>query len=107
MKYMDVQRGLNAHKKITGAKYYYSSGHPRSYVENVLGFPRVLIPKKEDGSRMTAREFCQVHPKGRYIISMPGHWSAVINGMIVDTWDCSEEGLYSYYVITPIAQCDL
>ncbi len=102
MDYMDVQRGLNAHKKITGAKDFNSPGNPRSYVEKVLGFPRVAIPKKDDGSRVSAHEFCEIHPKGRYIISMSGHWSAVINGTIVDTWDCSEEGLYSYYSVTPI-----
>ncbi|MBQ8742945.1 MAG: hypothetical protein IJZ03_06215 [Clostridia bacterium] len=102
MDYKDVQRGLNDHKKITGAKTFNSDDNPRSYVENVLGFPKVAIAKKEDGSRMTAREFCQSHPKGRYIISMSGHWSAVINGTVVDTWDCSDEGLYSFYAITPI-----
>ena len=102
MDYMDVQWGLNQHKKITGAKKFNSDGNPRSYVENVLGFPRVVIPKKNDGTRITANEFCKSHPRGRFIISMAGHWSAVINGTILDTWDCGNEELYSYYAVTPI-----
>ncbi len=100
--YMDVQRGLNAHKRVTGAKKFYSKGNPRSYVENVLGFKRVVLPKRGDGSRMTANEFCREHLKGRYIISMSGHWSAVINGTIIDTWDCGEEELHSFYEIAPV-----
>ena len=102
MEYMDVQRGLNQHKKTTGAKKFNSDGNPRSYVENVLGFPRVAIHKNADGTRITANEYCKSHSKGRFIISMAGHWSAVVNGTILDTWDCGKEELYSYYAVPPI-----
>ena len=102
MDYMDVQRGLNQHKKITGAKKFNSDGNPQSYVANVLGFPRVTIPKKTDGTRVMAKEFCKTHPKGRFIISMSRHWSAVINGTILDTWDCGNKELLSYYAVTPV-----
>ena len=102
MDYMDVQRGLNQHKKITGAKQFNSSGNPQSYVENVLGFPRIVISKKSDGTRITANEFCELFPKGRFIISMSGHWSAVINGTILDTWECGDQELYSYYAVKPL-----
>ena len=106
MEYKDVQRGLNQHKKITGAKKYNTDGNPGSYVENVLGFPRVAIPKKADGTRVTANDFCKAHPKGRFIISMSGHWSGVINGTILDTWDCGNKGLLSYYAVTHIERAD-
>lgn len=106
MDYMDVQRGLNAHKKITGAKKFNSHGNPRSYVENVLGFSRITISKKDDGTRITAEEFCLSHPKGRFIISMPGHWSAVINGTIIDTWCCGDREILSYYAVKPVKRED-
>ena len=102
MDYMDVQRGLNQHKKITGAKKFNADGNPQSYVENILGFSRVTISKKSDGTRVTANEFCKTHPKGKFIISMSGHWSAVINGTILDTWDCGNKELLSYYAVTPV-----
>ena len=102
MEYMEVQRGLNQHKKLTGAKKFNTDRNPQSYVENVLRFPRVSISKKADGTRITVNEFCKSHPKGRFILSILGHWSAVINGTILDTWDCGDEELYSYYEITPI-----
>lgn len=102
MDYMDVQRELNQHKKITGAKQFNSDGNPQSYVETVLGFQRVTIPDRGDETGMTADKFCKIYPKGRYIITMSGHWSAVINGTILDTWDCGNERLHSYYAVTPI-----
>ncbi len=104
--YREVQQGLNQHKRITGAKRFFTDGNPDSYVRNVLGFPRIPLPKRDDGSRMTAEEFCAAYPKGRYIISMSGHWSAVINGYILDTWDCRGEELYSYYAVTPLRKLD-
>lgn len=100
MDYRDVQRGLNQHKKITGAQKFNSCENPRSYVENVLGFLRVAVPASGDGTPMTVDAFCRAHPKGRFIISVLGHWSAVINGTILDTWDCSNEILLSYYCVS-------
>ena len=38
----------------------------------------------------------------RFIISMTGHWSAVINGTILDTWDCGNKELLSFYAVTPV-----
>ena len=106
MEYTDVARELNQYKKITGAKKFNTDGNPRSYVENVLGFPRVTVPRKADGTRVTANDFCAAHPKGRFIISTSGHWSAVINGTILDTWDCGNEELLSYYAVTPVKRAD-
>lgn len=100
--YMDVQRGLNAHKKITGAKKFNESKNPDSYVENVLGFAKVKLPKKNDGSRIKADEFCAAHPKGRFILTMSGHWTACVNGVILDTWDCGSREVYSFFCISPL-----
>jgi len=69
MEYMDVQRGLNQHKKITGAKKFNTDGNPRSYVENVLGFPRVAIPKNTDGTRVTVCHSLHNSGKDRCILS--------------------------------------
>ena len=98
--YRDVQHGLNAHKKITGAKRFNQNGNPRSFVEKVLGFPCVASPKRTDGKRESVADFAQSHPTGRYILSVSGHWTACIDGIIYDTWDCSNERVLSYYEIT-------
>ena len=98
--YKEVKKGLNEHKKITGAKAFNEKGNPRSYIENVLGFPRVIAPKNTDGTRDTVEEFAKAHPKGRYVVSVSGHWTACINGIVYDTWDCTKEEVLSYYEVT-------
>ncbi len=98
--YKEVKKGLNEHKKITGAKAFNEKGNPRSYMENVLGFPRVIAQKKADGTCDTVEEFAKAHPKGRYVVSVSGHWTVCIDGIIYDTWDCSKESVLSYYEVT-------
>ena len=98
--YVEVQKGLNAHKKITGAKRFFDKPNPRSYMENVLGFERVAVAKNADGTRVTVEEFAKLHPYGRFVISISGHWTACIDGTIYDTWDCGKETVLSYYEIT-------
>lgn len=89
--YMEVQRELNAHKKVTGAKSFNSSRNPDSYVKNVLGATQIKFYKEEGKPLMTGADFCEKFGMGKYILSMPGHWTACIDGIIYDTWDCSKE----------------
>ena len=98
--YKDVQKGLNEHKKVTGVKLFNNNPNPRSYMENVLGFLRVIDKKKADGTRDTVEDFAKSHLKGRYVVSVSGHWTACIDGIIYDTWDCSKENVLSYYEVT-------
>ena len=97
--YTEVQKGLNDHKKVTGAKIFYDNPNPESYMEKVLGFRRVSV-KGASVDRITVKEFAKSHPHGRYVVSMSGHWTACIDGTIYDTWDCSAEYVLSYYEIT-------
>ena len=99
MDYMDVQRALNAHKKVTGAKSFNSDNNPKSYVENVLGATRIRFYQEEGKPQMTGTSFCEKFGMGKYILSMPGHWTACIDGVIYDTWDCSNEVVYSCYIM--------
>ena len=36
-------------------------------------------------------EFAEEHNKGIYLVRMDGHITAIIDGNILDTWDCSNE----------------
>lgn len=36
-------------------------------------------------------------PQGRVIVRMARHYSAVINGVVHDTWDCREKMVYGYW----------
>jgi hypothetical protein len=100
MDYKLVAKGLNEHKRVTGVKTYYDSPNPHSYLESVLGFSRVKLVRQAGEDSMTAEAFARGHPMGRYILSLSGHWVACIDGVLFDTWDCSEEVVLSYYEIT-------
>ena len=97
--YRQVQLGLNRHKKITGADKYYSKHNPHSYVEKVLGAVKVTFDEK-----MTAAEFAKLHPSGRYILDMRGHWSCCVDGVLYDTWDVSDETVNFAYLAEPVGR---
>lgn len=40
---------------------------------------------------LTIREFLEMKPIGVFIIRVKGHLTCVIDGVIYDTWDCSNE----------------
>ena len=44
----------------------------------------------------TAKDFCEDHPKGIYILGFGRHVATVINGNLYDSWDSSEE-IPQYY----------
>lgn len=54
------------------------------------GFRRKLIPD-ECPDCYTVRDFCRDNPQGIYILALPSHVVAVIDGDYYDTWDSGEE----------------
>lgn len=94
MDYSKVQRGLNEYKTVTGAKSFNSIKN-LCYVEDVLKAKRITLKKQ-----LTAEEFCQKYPHGRFILDMDEHWSACVDGYIYDTWNCSKEKVNFAYKIT-------
>ena len=101
MDYMEVQRELNRYKKVTGASAYNTDYNPHKYVENVLHGVKMSFPAKAGKKRMTPEQFCKDYPKGNYILNMAGHWSCIVDGVIYDTWDCSQKCIYTAYKVTP------
>lgn len=54
--------------------------------------------KAEKGKkRMTVKEFAETHKTGRYIVDMASHNAAVVDGFILDTWNCGEKAVVGYY----------
>lgn len=99
MDYMEVQRELNRYKKVTGAAQFNSGYNPHKYVENVLKGRKMSFPATKGQPRMNGERFCNAFPKGRYILNMAGHWSCCVNGVIYDTWDCSQKCVYTAYEV--------
>ncbi len=94
--YMECRRELNQKKrewKFTSYKvsefiYKYLSDHERIKIKVEKGKPRIK------GS-----DFCDLHPEGTYILKMAGHLAVCIDGVILDTWDCSYRSVYTAWEI--------
>lgn len=97
MDYHQVQLELNRYKKVTGAKYYNSDHNPHKYCENVLHMKKLSFPAVSGQDRMNGYRFTKQFSKGRYILNMAGHWTACVDGVIYDTWDCREKCVYTAY----------
>ena len=97
MDYMEVKRELNRYKKVTGASSFNSDYNPHKYVENVLKGEKMSFPAVKGEPRMNGERFCAKYPKGRYILSMAGHWTCCIDGIIYDIWDCTQKCVYTAY----------
>lgn len=59
------------------------------------GYHRDIIPD-ECPDCYTVEEFCEDHPKGRYLLALSGHVVAVIDGFFYDTWN-SAGGVPIFY----------
>ena len=46
--------------------------------------------------RMTVLDFAKSHPKGRYAVQIASHETAVVNGVILDAWNCGEKAVVGY-----------
>lgn len=54
------------------------------------GFYRYAIPNKCPDC-YTAEDFSADHPKGVYVLGFGGHVATVIDGVLYDSWDSSNE----------------
>lgn len=99
MDYYQVQRELNRFKKVTGAARFNSDRNHVKYVEQVLKAKKISFPAIKGQPRMNGERFCKKFPNGSYILRMAGHWSACVDGVIYDTWDCSEKCVYNAWVM--------
>ena len=97
--YAVVQRKLNEYKKVTGAKSF-NSVKNLQYVEDVLKAKKIPLNKQ-----LTAKEFGQSYPCGRYILDMDEHWSSAVNGIIYDKWPKMFLYAFNLYVIFCFIVC--
>jgi hypothetical protein len=54
------------------------------------GYSREAIPNTCPDC-YTVKDFCEEHPKGKYLLALDGHLIAVENGNYIDTWDSGNE----------------
>ena len=62
------------------------------------GFNRATIPNYCPDC-FTAKEFCESHPFGIFVLGFDGHVAAVIDGRLMDSFDSSQEIPYYYWFL--------
>ena len=101
MEYTKVSQARTAYKSREISCGIDGFGDPRRYIENSLGAKKISFSRKGPW-KMTAERFSRTYRIGRYILDMGWHFSACIDGVILDTWDCSDELITAAYLITPV-----
>ncbi|QVK19722.1 hypothetical protein KHQ81_15860 (plasmid) [Mycoplasmatota bacterium] len=96
--YMEVSRELNTLKRKLGVNCYNNKKVWKTYLEDKQAF-KISFPAKKGYPRMNGHTFTKKYKEGSYILSMAGHLSVCINGVIYDTWDCREKCIYTAYKI--------
>ena len=96
--YMEVQRELNRLKKETHCDYFNDRKNIIAYMQK-HGYIKLSFPAVKGEPRMNGERFCQAYPKGRYILNMAGHLTCCVDGVIYDTWDCSQKCVYNAWKV--------
>ena len=73
------------------------SGNPvwRAYLRS-RGFKGAIIPDTCPDC-YTVEDFADDHPRGRFVLGTGEHAVAIVNGVVLDTWDSRDEVPIFYY----------
>lgn len=66
-----------------------------------LGYEKQPMPKREDNTRYTIKEFCNELAKENqvYIVKIAGHLTVVKDKNVYDTWNCEHKSIYNYWIV--------
>ena len=94
--YMECRRELNQKKREWNFTSYKDTRFLYDYLKD---YPRLIFKPVKGEPRIKGSDFTALHPKGTYILKMAGHITACIDGVILDTWDCSYRSVYTAWEI--------
>jgi len=94
--YLECRRKLNQAKKELGFGTYKETKFLYRYFE---GYPRLIFKAIKGEPRLKGSDFTELHPKGTFILKMAGHITCVVDGVILDTWDCSYRSVYTAWKV--------
>ena len=75
-------------------KTYNVPSDTKVYSKYLKKYEKINVFNQTNGSkkRLKVKEICDL--KGSYIVRVAGHLTAVVDGSIRDTWDCSNKSSY-------------
>ena len=90
--YLETRSKLNRVKRELRFSSYQESKFLQAYLKS---YPRLIYKPLKGETRITGSDFTLLHPKGRYILKLAGHVVACIDGVLLETWDCSNHSVYT------------
>ena len=96
--YQEISLILNRLKKETGCKTFNENKNWKKFVKD-MGWEKIYFPAEKGYERMNGERFCEYYPKGTYLLRMAHHLSVCKDGIIYDTWNCSEKCVYNAWKI--------
>lgn len=63
---------------------------------DACGWTRHKMPRKTDKTKYTVRELADER-KETMIVQVANHFTAIVNGELIDTWNCSQKSVYNFY----------
>ena len=73
--------------------------HNYTEVFKQQGYESIPVKIKAGKKRMTVLEFCKKNKKGRFILRLANHLTAVVDGVIYDSWNTSDLCIYKYWKV--------
>ena len=94
--YLECRRELNQKKRELGYSSYKDTKFLYDYLKS---YPRLIFKAIKGEPRVKGSDFTKLHPKGTYILKMAGHVTTCVDGVILDTWDCTYRSVYTAWEI--------
>lgn len=70
-----------------------------TFVDKYLQDRYIESCQRCNNKRVTIKQFLEENRTGVYLITMKGHITCVINGILYDTWDCSRNKIWSIWKV--------
>ncbi len=96
--YLETRKECNLAKRELG----YESYTDHDFIYDYLKKCEILKFKATKGeARYKLCEFANDHPRGSYIVKVRHHVVAVVEGVVLDTWDSTYLTVYTAWKINP------
>lgn len=95
--YLDARKELNRFCKQFNLKY-----KNRFVIHKFMdskNFTKIRFPAQKGFNRMNGHMFAITYPTGKYILNMAHHLTCCIDGIIYDTWDCTDKCVYNAWKV--------
>jgi hypothetical protein len=96
--YQEVSLMLNRLKEETNCKKFNEDKNWKEYIKR-LGYEKLSFQAIQGCNRMTGETFCEYYPSGTYLLRMAHHLTICKDGVIYDTWNCSEKCVYNAWKV--------